>query len=140
MSNQEPITTFKWAGQGYQAEITARRASGLDGMDRSTIYSQELARREFFLERYGAKRGIIAYTMAFLIYPAVAAVTTGTLTKDGQPVEWPPTAEDFIDLPDELTAGVIEVVYQNNPHWQPRTPENQVQPVSGPNSEASSAS
>lgn len=133
MSDQDPITTFKWAGQGYQAKITAHRATGLDGMTRSTTYSQEFGRRDFYLERYGERRGLVAYTMAFLIYPAVAAVTTGTLTKDGQDVEWPPSAEAFIDLPDELTTGVIELVYQNNPHWQPRTPENPVEPVSGPN-------
>lgn len=85
------------------------------------------------VERASAKRGIMRYRLmladevtdedlryiTMFVYPNLAA---GTTSVDG--LYWPLTAEQVAELPEQLVTGWLEAVYEVNPNWEPRRPDD----------------
>jgi hypothetical protein len=56
--------------------------------------------------------------LRFWTYPDLVAATI-----EASGIPWPLSFEDFLDLPDQLSAKWETAVYDLNPHWLPQAPD-----------------
>lgn len=98
---------------GISARIDVCPATTLMGMRRGQIAAR--ARHEEDPLRWYAAR---------FMYADCLACSTGEI--DGKPV-CDLTFDEFLALPDQITEAWLEAVYQVNPHWLPKLPEQDEQ-------------
>ena len=93
-------------------KITVARATVLMGMTRTRLRMDAAAADEQDLDRR---------LLRLFSYPDVMAATLDVEGLDG----WPLDFDDFIQLPEELGARWEEAAYELNPHWVPRSDEDE---------------
>lgn len=93
----------EYAGQELTAKFTVSEATVLMGMARARLRRDAERNPEKDEDRL---------LLRLLVYPDICA---GVVASDG--MAWPPTFEQFLELPDGLDARLEEVIYRLNPHW-----------------------
>lgn len=86
--------------------ITISRSTGYIALKRSTLIGEaiEANRNELDMNRVFARR---------FMYPGAIAATVSCTGF----AHWPPTFDEFLDLPERLFSDWLEAVNQLNPHW-----------------------
>jgi hypothetical protein len=104
---QAKVVTY--SDDRVQAEITVTQATVLQGMRRTRLQ----------MEARGAKdEDQDVQILHILVYPdLVAASEKGSITVDNEPLPFPPSFEQFLELPAALDNLWEMAVYDLNPHW-----------------------
>lgn len=99
-----------YSDEHTEAEIEVRRATVADGARRSRMSADGL-------KNCGDAEFEEAFTHIRL-YPDLLACSSGRIVVDGVNI-WPPTFEQFWQLPEEMVIQWQDAVYQANAHWRP---------------------
>jgi hypothetical protein len=104
------MKTLELTAGGVTARLQIREATTLMGMRRGQLAAD-------------AKDDdpLIWFARRFM-YPDCLACSAGEV--DGKPVSQL-TFDEYMALPDQITEAWLAAVYEVNPHWQPRLPEEQ---------------
>jgi len=119
-------TVVEYKDEEYDVTLTVRRASALDGIDRSIRVAQIYGprRKKGEPEEVRSTRDQLRRILLLQGYPACLAVTSiESRGKKTLSVELLP--EEFLQLPDELVFHWEIAVFDLNPHWVVKAPDDE---------------
>lgn len=110
--------TVEWEGEGLKVRLVVSRATVLIGTRRMRLEAE--AHQDALKAVDEGNDDPDRALAAVRFYPSLIAATVAA---EGLP--WPPTLDEFLDLPEELWAAWSSAVYDLNPHWLPVPEEEQ---------------
>lgn len=96
------------------AELEIRQATTLDGMKRTRL----------LVEADGLGNLDVDLLVLHTLYPSLVVCTSGEIKREGQPLDWPPTFDQFLSLPEALSVKWEAAAFDMNPHWRPEGAED----------------
>jgi hypothetical protein len=100
---------IEYSDENVTAEIEVVRATVRMGLERTRMISS--------IEDDPDADAMFLFTRKISYPSLVIASPTGTVKVGGSTLTWPPTFDQFFDLPEELANRWFEAVQKLNPHW-----------------------
>ena len=115
---------FEYKSEEYKAKIVCETATLLMGMKREFLIAEGY--KDFPEKEKMSDTASAEIIVKLSVWPACQAGSTDIDIKkrvgSGEKKSWKPvilTIDSFMQLPEALTNGWIEVVFKLNPHWTP---------------------
>lgn len=113
---------FKYSEDGLDVTLKIARANGESGTYR-TLLMEQAKEQEAGNEPGTDLRKLGNYLTHLFVYPALIAAVV-----DAQGFgSWPLSFEDYLQLPEGFLMAWENKVWELNPHWRPRPPEEEKQ-------------
>jgi hypothetical protein len=98
---------------GKKIEVVVGRATARMGIRRSLLIYDAMDAKEK-ADKEGTKMDQEAYVVSYRTLPDLIA---GTMSVTG--MDFPMTADQLLDMPEDVVNAWLKAIYAKNPHWDP---------------------